>query len=50
MSALDELGGWPTLLTELLERRDLPASHARAAMATILAGEATAAQLSLIHI
>lgn len=45
MSAIDELGGWPTLLTELLERRDLTAGHARAAMATILAGEATAAQL-----
>ena len=45
MSQIDELGGWPALLTELLERRDLPASHARAAMATILAGEATAAQL-----
>ena len=45
MSQLDELGGWPALLTELLDRRDLPAAHARAAMATILAGEATAAQL-----
>jgi anthranilate phosphoribosyltransferase len=45
MSRIDELGGWPALLTELLERRDLPAAHARAAMATILAGEATAAQL-----
>ena len=45
MSQIDDLGGWPALLTELLERRDLPASHARAAMATILAGEATAAQL-----
>jgi anthranilate phosphoribosyltransferase len=45
MSHIDELGGWPALLTELLERRDLPAAHARAAMATILAGEATAAQL-----
>jgi len=45
MSRIDELGGWPALLTELLERRDLPASHARAAMGTILAGEATAAQL-----
>jgi len=45
MSAIDELGGWPTLLTELLDRRDLSAAHARAAMATILAGEATAAQL-----
>ena len=45
MSRIDELGGWPTVLTELLERRDLPAAHARAAMATILDGEATAAQL-----
>ncbi|MGB8858529.1 MAG: anthranilate phosphoribosyltransferase [Ilumatobacteraceae bacterium] len=45
MSRIDELGGWPALLTELLERRDLPAAHARAAMATILSGEATAAQL-----
>jgi len=45
MSGIDELGGWPALLTELLERRDLPASSARAAMSTILAGEATAAQL-----
>lgn len=45
MSDIDELGGWPALLTELLERRDLPASSARAAMTTILSGDATAAQL-----
>jgi anthranilate phosphoribosyltransferase len=45
MSRIDELGGWPALLTELLERRDLPASHARTAMSVILSGEATAAQL-----
>ena len=45
MSRIDELGGWPAVLTELLERRDLPAAHARTAMATILDGEATAAQL-----
>jgi anthranilate phosphoribosyltransferase len=45
MSRIDELGGWPVLLTELLERRNLPAGHARAAMATILSGDATAAQL-----
>ena len=45
MSRIDELGGWPEVLTALLEGRDLPAAHARAAMATILAGEATAAQL-----
>jgi anthranilate phosphoribosyltransferase len=45
MNRIDELGGWPALLTELLERRDLPAAHARAAMSVILSGEATAAQL-----
>ncbi len=45
MSELDEHGGWPSLLTELLDRRDLTASQARAAMTTILAGEATPAQL-----
>src|ERR1043165_257279 len=45
MSAFDDLGGWPALLTELLAKRDLPASHARAAMATILSGDATPAQL-----
>ena len=42
---LDDLGGWPALLGDLLDRRDLPAAHARAAMATILAGESTPAQL-----
>lgn len=45
MSSLDELGGWPALLTTLLRREDLPAAQARTAMSTILAGEATPAQL-----
>ena len=45
MSALDELGGWPAILTELLDRHDLSATQARTAMATILSGDATAAQL-----
>jgi anthranilate phosphoribosyltransferase len=45
MNRIDDLGGWPALLTELLERRDLPAAHARTAMSVILAGDATAAQL-----
>jgi anthranilate phosphoribosyltransferase len=45
MNSLEDLGGWPALLTELIERRDLPAAHARAAMATILSGDATPAQL-----
>ena len=43
--ALAEHGGWPGLLTELLERRDLSAAQSRAAMDTILSGRATAAQL-----
>ncbi|MCU1392974.1 MAG: trpD [Ilumatobacteraceae bacterium] len=45
MSHFDELGGWPTLLTQLLDRQDLPAASAREAMSTILAGDATPAQL-----
>lgn len=45
MPTLDAHGGWPALLTTLLERRDLSAAEARAAMSTILAGEATPAQL-----
>lgn len=43
--SLDSIGGWPALLSSLLERHDLPAGHARAAMTTILEGDATAAQL-----
>jgi anthranilate phosphoribosyltransferase len=42
---LDGHGGWPGLLTELLAGRDLSAEQARAAMATILGGRATPAQL-----
>lgn len=43
--ALEAIGGWPSLISRLLERDDLPAEHARTAMATILAGDATPAQL-----
>ncbi|MEY3033698.1 MAG: anthranilate phosphoribosyltransferase, partial [Actinomycetota bacterium] len=43
--ALEAIGGWPSLISRLLERDDLPAQHARTAMATILAGDATPAQL-----
>ena len=45
MSPFDDLGGWPALLTQLLERQNLPAASAREAMSTILAGDATPAQL-----
>lgn len=46
MTTLAELGGWPALLNDLLARRDLTASTARAAMANVLGGEATPAQLA----
>lgn len=42
---LSEIGGWPGLIGRLLDREDLPGDHARTAMATILAGDATPAQL-----
>lgn len=42
---LERHGGWPALLTRLLDRQHLDAAEARDAMTTILAGEATAAQL-----
>jgi anthranilate phosphoribosyltransferase len=45
VSHFDDLGGWPALLTQLLERRDLATADAREAMATILAGDATPAQM-----
>jgi anthranilate phosphoribosyltransferase len=45
MLTLDDIGGWPALLTRLLARHDLTADEARAAMATVLAGDATPAQL-----
>jgi anthranilate phosphoribosyltransferase len=45
VSHFDDIGGWPALLTQLLERKDLSAADAREAMSTILAGDATPAQL-----
>jgi anthranilate phosphoribosyltransferase len=45
MSSIDDHGGWPALLTQLLDGDDLSADQARGAMSTILAGDATAAQL-----
>jgi hypothetical protein len=42
---LERHGGWPALLTRLLDGHDLDVAEARDAMRTILAGEATAAQL-----
>jgi anthranilate phosphoribosyltransferase len=45
MTTFEDLGGWPALLTQLLDRQDLDATSAREAMATILAGDASPAQL-----
>jgi anthranilate phosphoribosyltransferase len=43
---LDELGGWPTVLGALTARRDLTMGEARAAMAEVLDGAATSAQIA----
>jgi anthranilate phosphoribosyltransferase len=45
VSIFEDLGGWPALITQLLEKRDLSSEQAHAAISTILAGEATSAQL-----
>jgi anthranilate phosphoribosyltransferase len=45
MTTFAELGGWPELLTRLLDHQDLTAAEARSAMSTILDGDATPAQL-----
>ncbi len=45
MTAIDDHGGWPALLNHLLDRNHLTAEQANAAMSTILAGDATPAQL-----
>src|SRR5262245_31560807 len=43
---LTDLGGWAAVLGPLTQRHDLPSEHTRAAMAEILAGEATPAQIA----
>ncbi len=42
---LEAIGGWPAIISSLLDRVDLSAAQARAAMTTILDGDATPAQL-----
>src|SRR5215216_3330310 len=46
MTTLADMGGWPAVLGPLLARRDLPADVTKAAMAEILDGAATPAQLA----
>ena len=45
MPTIDDYGGWPALLTHLLDRNHLTTPQAEAAMSTILAGDATPSQL-----
>ena len=46
MSTLDDHGGWPGVLATLAAGRDISAGEARAALSSILAGEATDAQIA----
>src|SRR5690606_37690912 len=45
MATFDDYGGWPALLTHLLDRNHLTAEQAKVVMSTILAGDATPAQI-----
>ena len=45
-TSFEDLGGWPSVLGALTQRADLSADHSRAAMAEILAGAATPAQIA----
>ncbi|MDP9453560.1 MAG: anthranilate phosphoribosyltransferase [Actinomycetota bacterium] len=45
-ATLAELGGWPGVLRPLLAHEDITADHARAALAEVLEGAATPAQLA----
>lgn len=46
VAGIDDVGGWPTVLGRLLSHDDLTVEQARAAMASILAGDATPSQLT----
>lgn len=45
-SAIDRVGGWPGILGRLVDGEDLPGVEAAAGLASILAGEATPAQVA----
>ena len=45
MTTLSEMGGWPAVLTRLMEGRDLSGQEAAAALSEILEGAATSAQI-----
>jgi len=46
MSEIDAAGSWSTVISRLLAKQDLSASHAGAAMRSVLSGEATPSQIT----
>ena len=46
MSEIDAAGSWPQVISQLLAGKDLSASHAGAAMRSVLSGEATPSQIT----
>ena len=46
MSAIDDVGGWPSILGHLVARGNLTALQSKSATESILAGEATSAQIA----
>jgi len=46
VSEIDLAGSWPEVISQLLARKDLSASHAGAAMRSVLSGEATPSQIT----
>lgn len=46
MSEIEKVGGWPQTISQLLLHKDLSASHAGAAMRSVLSGEATPSQIT----
>ena len=45
-TAIERVGGWSRVIGRLVDRQDLEAEEAAAGLASILAGEATPAQLA----
>ena len=46
MSEIEVAGSWPQVISQLLAGKDLSASHAGAAMRSVLSGEATPSQIT----
>ena len=48
MSAIDEVGGWAVVLGKISSGTDLSLNESRAAMRTVLEGEASSAQIAAL--